>query len=332
VAVEPFQGVALLAFTPDFAAFGAPEGDPRALAMVVIGGPPDSGVSDRLGVGNVVQGLPNWLLGESGQIVQVEYTTDGGLTLHPSYGPQLVAPSGLSTAGPFQGQGTGFDGGVSLMLAANDQLYYVDLLKTELKPEPAEVERLTPRLTPDPNFPVRSLARDRTVSLTAQTGARVRGWASTDRSVFQFEQAAATGGWTMAPLPIGDGEPVEVWSREAGNTSYGRLGLRDGLVLRLPQGLPLTQKLPEGERVVDYASLAGWPVALGERALYRTVPTQLSNGQPGLLAWQPLPLPDGLTAADLEGARISVVPILGNPTLYLFLRTGFVYRLGEGAR
>jgi hypothetical protein len=332
LAVEPFIGSTLLAYTPGFVALGGPENAPMPTGMVVASGPPDSGVSDRLGVGNVVQGLPNWLLGEAGQIVQVEVSFNGYLTVNPSYGPRLVAPSGQAATGPFQGQGTGFDGGVSLLLSANDQLYYVDVLGAELKQEPSEVKSLTPRLTPDPNFPVRSLARDRTVSLTAQTGARVRGWASTDRSVFQFEQAAATGGWTMAPLPIGDGEPVEVWSREAGSTSYGRLGLRNGLVLRLPQGLPLTQRLPEGERVVDYASLAGWPVALGERALYRTVPTQLSSGQPGLLAWEPLSLPDGLTAGDLEGARITVVNDQGRATLYLLLRTGFVYRLGEGAR
>jgi len=331
VAVEPFPGGGLLAYTTDFIALGAPVDEPRLTGMVVVSGPPDSGVPDRLGLGNVVQGQPNWLLGEAGQIIQVE-VSNGNLTLSSSYGPRLVAPSGQVATGPFQGQGTGFDGGVSLLLAANDQLYYVDVLRAELKQEPAEVQSLTPRLTPDPNFPVRSLARDTTVSLTAQTGARVRGWASTDRGVFQFEQAAATGGWTMTPLPIGDGEPVEVWSREAGSTSYGRLGLRDGLVLRLPQGLPLTQLLPEGERVVDYASLAGWPVALGERALYRTVPTQLSGGQPGLLAWEPLRLPDGLKAEDLEGARITVVTEQGSPTLYLFLRTGFVYRLGEGAR
>jgi hypothetical protein len=333
VAVEPFAGGGLLAFTPDFVSLGAPENDQQRTGMIVaVNGAPDSGTPDRLGLGNVVQGLPNWLLGEVGQIIQIEVSGTGSLTLTPSYGPQLVAPSGETATGPFLGQGTPITGGVSMMLAANDQLYYVDLLKADLKPEAAEVKSLTPRLTPDPSFPVRSLARDRTVSTTAATGVRVRGWVSTDRSVFQFEQAAETGGWSMEPLPIGDGEPVEVWNRETAGTSYGRLGLRDGLVLRLPQGLPLTQKLPEDERVVDYASLAGWPVALGEKGIYRTVRTTLGNGEPGLLKWEPLALPQGLTVSDLEGARINVVTEQGLATLYLFTRTGFVYRLSEGTR
>ncbi|HEX8700650.1 MAG TPA: hypothetical protein VF815_17500, partial [Myxococcaceae bacterium] len=328
VAVESFDGGRVLAFTPDFVAVGAPESDQQRTGMVVaLNGPPEAATTDSLGVGNVVQGTPNWLLGKAGQIVQVEVTWDQQVTLTPSYGPTLVAPSGGTATGPFLGQGTPTQDGVSLMLAANDQLYYVDLKKADLQEEQAGVDSLTPRLTPDPSFPVRSMARDRTVSTSAETGVRVRGWASTDRSVFQFEQDAQTRGWTLTPLPIGDGEPVEVWNREAGSTSYGRLGLRDGLVLRLPQGLPLTQKLPEGERVVDYASLAGWPVALGEQGLYRTMPTQQSNGEPGLLKWEPLTLPDGLTAEDLEGARITVLTDQGQSTLYLFTRTGFVYRL-----
>jgi hypothetical protein len=218
------------------------------------------------------------------------------------------------------------------VLTANDQLYYVELSKAELKQEADEARVLTPRLTPEPNFPVRSLARDQTVSAAGATEVQVRGWASTDRSVFQFERLTATGGWKMEPLSIGDGEPVEVWSREAGSTSYGRLGLRDGLVLRLPQGLPLTQKLPGDERVVDYASLAGWPMALGERGIYRTVPTTLGSGAPGPMKWEPIePLPEGLTVEDLEGARITVLSDGGRPTLYLFTHTGFVYRLAEAA-
>ncbi len=334
VAVEAVDGGRLLAFTPDFVAVGSPENDQQRTGMIVaLNGPPEQATStDSLGVGNVVQGTPSWLLGESGQIVQVEVAWSGQVTLTPSYGPRLKAPSGEAATGPFLGQGTPTQDGVSLMLAANDQLYYVDLKKADLQGEPAAVGSLTPRLTPDPSFPVRSLARDRTVSTSAVDGARVRGWVSTDRSVFQFEQDAETRGWRIDPLPIGDGEPVEVWNREAGGASYGRLGLRDGLVLRLPQGLPLTQTLPEGERVVDYASLAGWPVALGEQGIYRTLPTQQSNGEPGLLKWEPLTLPAGLAVADLEGARITVLTEQGVSTLYLFTRTGFVYRLSEGAR
>jgi hypothetical protein len=172
------------------------------------------------------------------------------------------------------------------------------------------------------------------VSLDADEGARVRGWVATSRSAFKFEQDAKTKAWSLTKLPLGDGEPVKVWTREAQKSgsgekvSFGRLGLRDGQVLRLPQGLPITQPLPvENPRVTDYASLNGWPVALEERGIYRTVPAP--GSAEGLLRWQPLELPAGVTAGDLKDARIAVVKPQDKELLYLITRTGFVYQLSR---
>lgn len=193
---------------------------------------------------------------------------------------------------------------------------------------------LNPQLTPEPGFPVRSLARDGNVSLDAEEGVRVRGWVATSRSAFKFEQDAQTKAWSLTKLPLGDGEPVKVWTREAvkegsrEKVSFGRLGLRDGQVLRLPQGLPITQPLPvENPRVVDYASLKGWPVALEERGIYRTIPSP--DSEEGLMRWQPLALPAGLTVDGLKDARIATVKQQEVKVLYLFTRTGSVYQLSK---
>jgi hypothetical protein len=166
------------------------------------------------------------------------------------------------------------------------------------------------------------------LAATATGEKRVRGWVATSRSAFEFWQEADTLAWKLKQLELGGGEPVEIWSREAGNNGYGRLGLRDGQVLRLPEGVPLTQPLPQVDRVIHYASMDGWPTALGEKAVYRTVPR--AEGESGLLHWQVVPLPAELESQGLSGARIFVVKENATSVLYLFTRTGFVYRLATG--
>lgn len=287
------------------------------------------------GLGNVVEGIPGWFLLETGQIMKITVNTTAGVSVSSVYGPRLLGPSGEAASGPYLGQGVPRDEGPSLLIAAHDQLYYKELSLGELEAdESSQTATLGPQLTPEPGFPVRSLARDGNVSLTATEGARVRGWVATSRSVFQFEQDAKTKAWSLLKLPLGDGEPVKVWTREAEKSgsgekvSFGRLGLRDGQVLRLPQGLPITQPLPvENPRVVDYASLNGWPVALEERGIYRAI---LAPGSgEGLMRWQPLELPTGITVADLKDARIAVVEPQDAELLYLITRTGFVYQLSK---
>ncbi len=338
VAVAPYQG-ALLAFTRDFFAVGPfDRPDPRLPRGegLFVQSPRRPGVEESApGLGNVVEGIPGWFLLETGQILRVSFDTSAGVSLSNAYGPRLLGPSGEAASGPYLGQGVSLQDGPSLVIAADDQLYYKELSLSELEADPSrQTATLSPQLTPEPGFPVRSLARDGNVSLTASEGARVRGWVATSRSAFQFEQDAKTKAWSLTKLPLGDGEPVKVWTREAvklgsgEKVSFGRLGLRDGQVLRLPQGLPITQPLPvENPRVVDYASLKGWPVALEERGIYRAIPAP-GSGE-GLMRWQPLELPTGLTVGDLKDARIAVVKPADVEVLYLFTRTGFVYQLSK---
>ncbi|WP_224247679.1 hypothetical protein [Hyalangium gracile] len=332
----------LITFTPGLFAIQPPtppqQADSTGLSVVMPMRRAEDGGSGELVqqevLGGVVEGTPGWFLLEAGQLAQVSQD-DTQLTpsLSTAYGPRLLSPSGESAQGPFRGTGVRMpsDAGVSLVLAADDQLYYTELGEVDLVAEPELAETLSPRLTPESNFPVLSLARDRTVSLEAtQAGAqRVRGWAVTSRSAFEFWQEADTLAWKLKALELSGREPVEVWSREAGGNGYGRLGLRDGQVLRLPQGVPLTQALPQVDRVVDYATLDGWPIALGEQAVYRVVP--LAAGETGLPGWQALTLPPELDSQALKGARIFVVRENNRSVLYLFTRTGFVYQLGRGA-
>jgi hypothetical protein len=338
VAVAPYQEV-LLAFTRDFFAGGPfdrlDKGLPRGEGLFVQP-PKRPGEQAAPALGNVVQGIPGWFLLETGQILKATFDTTAGVNQENTYGPRLLGPSGETATGPYLGQGVPTqEGGVSLVIAANDQLYYKELKSSELNSDPSrQLATLNPQLTPEPGFPVRSLARDGNVSLDAEEGVRVRGWVATSRSAFKFEQDARTKAWSLTKLPLGDGEPVRVWTREAEKAasgekvSFGRLGLRDGQVLRLPQGLPITQPLPvQNPRVVDYASLKGWPVALEERGIYRTIPSP--DSPEGLMRWQPLVLPAGLTVGDLKDARIAVVKRQGEEVLYLFTRTGSVYKLSN---
>ncbi|MCY1017841.1 hypothetical protein [Pyxidicoccus sp. MSG2] len=326
----PVLGDTLVALTPDFLAlrFKQATGEPEGLTAADRR-QGEGGSEEQARLAALVRGAQGWVVLESGQLVKV---SPKDASLGNSYGPQLLAPNGAPASGPFLGQGVPASGtqGASLVLTANDQLYVLDSAKLET--EPGAQPGLLPRLTPDPGFPIRSLARDRTVSATATTGPKVRGWLSTGRSLFEYHQSAE-GQWGVTPLPLGDGEPVEVWGRQAGTggeaTTYGRVGLRDGQVLRLPSGVPLTQPLSRLDFAVDYASLAGWPVALGEKGLYLAKP-RCSDDESGglLLRWCPSSLPPDMKDADaLKGARIEVVTEAGTQALLLFTRTGFVYRL-----
>ncbi|HYH94715.1 hypothetical protein [Hyalangium sp.] len=291
----------------------------------------DGMTEETVALETLVEGVSGWFMLETGQLAQVARDSAGRPELSNAYGPQLLAPSGAPAQAPFLGQGVPHDGGVSLVLTANDQLYYTELSSSDLVLEPELGTVLQSKLTPEPDFPVRSLARDRTVNLSAEEGVVVRGWVATGRSVFEYSQDARTKAWAMKKLELGSGEPVEVWSREAVGSGYGRVGLRDGQVLRLPEGIPLTRPLPAEfeDRVADYSVLEGWPVALGEKAVYRTV--RSTGGQSGLLAWEPLALPAELASTGgLTGARMFVVNENGTPALYLVTSTGFVYPLGKG--
>jgi hypothetical protein len=216
-----------------------------------------------------------------------------------------------------------------MVISAADQLYYweLDPAAPSLSAEPAATT-LPPRLTPEPGFPIRSIARHRAVTLAGASERDVAGWVITSRNLFEFYRVRAGGRWALEPLAAGTEEPVELWSVGQAPDAYGRVGLRDGTVLRLPGGLPLTGRLSrEGERaeqVRDYASVGGWPLALGETGLYEAA---AQDGK--LLRWTPVPLPGGVTAASLAGARLEVVARDGRDVLYLFTAQGFAYEVGR---
>ncbi|MBU8899990.1 hypothetical protein KRR26_30720 [Corallococcus sp. M34] len=319
----------LLTVTRDYFALDLPDlSEPARVGLSVVP-PSDLGATEPRRLGALIEGIPGWLVEDSGHLVRVQRDGAGVGTLGVGYGPPLLAPSGEQATGPFLGQGMSENGKASLIISANDQVYVLEQDLSALGAEPKQLPGLLPRLTPEPGFPVRSLARDRTVSFTGSASPRVRGWLATGRSLFEFTQAA-DGKWALTPLPLGTGEPVAVWSLDGAGASYGRVGLRDGLVLRLPAGLPLTEPLQEGERVVGYASLAGWPVALTEHRLYAaTEVSKRADGKQGLLRWKALEAPAELPANGLTGASIDVVKDpSGTETLYLFTHTGYVYRLG----
>ena len=322
----------LMAFTPSFVAVDLSSGSadgPGLTALAPGQQTEEDGQEQVVGLGNLVEGSPAWILLASGQVVRMDGSSDT-LAVSAAYGPKLVGSRGEPITGPFLGQGVKIDDNrFSLVLTANDQLYYAEVDKSLLSGAAEAVDVLPPKLSPDPNFPIISLARDRTVSLTSNDGARVRGWVATGRAVFTFHQEAATKGWAVKQLSLGESEPVEVWTHEQDTASHGRVGLRSGEVLSLPDGLPLTQLLPDKKRATDYASLNGWPIVLTSTGVYHGVKTQRADGKPGLLAWQPLELPSTITEADLVGARVRVVKEPTASVLYLFTNNGFVYQLGR---
>jgi hypothetical protein len=283
------------------------------------------GTSDeRFRLAARVEGLEDWFVLSTGDLFKTG--ASGG------FGPRLLAPDGSPATGPFSAVGTREGARASMVLGAADQLYYWELdPAAPLAAEPA-LTTLAPRLTPEPGFPIRSIARNRAVTLGGSSERDVAGWVVTSRNLFEFLRVRAGGRWALEPLSAGTEEPVELWSVGEPPAAYGRVGLRDGTVLRLPGGLPLTARLSrEGageraEQVRDYASVGGWTVALGEAGLYQAV----SSGAGGkLLRWTPVPLPTGVTAAMLPGARLEVLRRGGGDVLYLFTAQGFTYAVGR---
>ncbi|MFZ5468552.1 MAG: hypothetical protein ACOZIN_03855 [Myxococcota bacterium] len=257
-------------------------------------------------VEGAVREANGWGLLSSADLARVS-PSDGGLRgLSLSFGPRMLDGRGSAAAAPFHGDAVvNLDGGlVSFVLAADDSVYFWNT-PGEVAGEPNALPPLLPQLTPEPTFPIRSMALER--SPLGTDGVRfVRGYVVTSRNLFEFSLGGQPARWSARPLVVSSGEPVEVWMDHP-RGALGRVGYRDGEVYTLPGGFPLVQRLPGSDggsdRVLDYENLGGWPVALAESGLYVArwgvlpdgkLDNKFPDGRLGkTMTWRPLTLPDG---------------------------------------
>ncbi len=317
----------------------------NGLVSLPLGALTDAPLEPGVGPRALVREANGWILSGSADLVKVEPRVGTGAPLQLSFGPRVLGPRGEPSPGPFAGEALRAvsDGGVSsILVGANDSLYLYRV--GTLADAPTDRNGLTPQLTPEPGFPIRSLTVDRTSSTLdfhAPPGAegrvpQVLGYLVTSRNVFEFELSGAPLRWTQKQIVLAPNEPVEVWMDDA-TTSRGRVGFRDGTIFTLPGGFPLARALPssnggEPDRVLDYANLGGWPVALAESGLYGGVLEQRANGSVGkLLRWERIALPAELTPEVLRACRIEVMRTVDGAferfTLILFTAYGHVYVL-----
>lgn len=245
-----------------------------------------------------------WVVAADGSLVQVALSGRGGLATR--FGPRLIDGRGAPIERALRGEGmTGADGGlVSMVVAADDSLYFVSA--TQTGNTPGGQGEVSAQLTPEPSILIRSLALERTAIGTNGVD-RVRGYVVTSRNVYEFKLGGAPLRWTATPLRLSGAEPLEVWFDNP-RGGLARVGYRDGTIFSIPGGFQLVEALPGGDggvpaSVLDYENLGGWPVALTTTGLfvarYDALPTgRLDNRYPdgGLnkpMTWREVTLPDG---------------------------------------
>ncbi len=304
----------------------------------------DAPLEPTVGPSALVREANGWLVSSAADLVKVDPRQAANQPpLQLSFGPRVLGPRGEPSPGPFTAEAlrATADGGVSsIVLSANDSVYLYRV--GTLGDAPTDRNALTPQLTPEPGFPIRSMTVDRTSSTLdfhappGGAGAQVLGYLVTSRNVFEFELSGAPLRWTQKQIVLTPNEPVEVWMDDA-TTSRGRVGFRDGTIFTLPGGFPLARALPasssgEPDRVLDYANLGGWPIALAESGLYGSVLEKRADGSNGkLLRWERVPLPAELTPEALRASRLEVMRTVDATTerfsLVVFTPYGHVYSL-----
>ena len=248
-----------------------------------------------------VRGGEGWAVSANGQVVQAALTDAGPRVTR---GPMLVTSSEDPLRDSIGGEAfTTADAGVSLFIAADDSVYFVD--PSLLGPLQGEPDLLTPDLTPEPSVPIRSLALERT-PLGTDGVTRARGYLVTSRNVYSWQLGGTPRRWSSTPLVLAGGEPVEVWFDQP-RSALGRVGYSDGQIYTLPGGYELAEALPENEdgvppQVIDYENLGGWPVAYANTGVFIAgwdeVNGKLQNRFPdgGInrpMSWRKVTLPDG---------------------------------------
>jgi hypothetical protein len=326
-----------LAFTDDYMAvdFGGALGVGGTDGYAVIGAPsevgeegPPPGILPRA----AIEGIDGWLVGSDAVMVHVTLEDFGTLD-DPKvketvkFGPRLLGPGGAPAQPPYLGTVT-LDP-KSFFLAAGDSLYLYEVGPAADGPD--QLPPLTPKLTPQFGFPIRAL----TLDTSDGQAARIHGYAVTSNTLYEFQLAGTPEHWSGHPIVLSGDEPVKVWMQDA-KSPYGRVGYRDGTLFTLPDGLPLAQALrgPDGgaERVLDFANLGGWPVALASSGIYAAA---RPDGGSRLLGWEKVTLPDGgepwLQDGRLQDGKLVTQPTDGGVTLRLFAEHGIVYEVGHAA-
>lgn len=261
--------------------------------------------------------------------------TDAGIEAELAFGPQLAAPAGGSAAGPFlayliEGQG---DVPAHLIATAHDSLYFAEGF-TERTPENVSsdpMNALRSALTPEPNFPIRSIA----VSDDPARGDASHGYLVTSRNLFEFRLDAQRR-WTLNQIPMPAGEPGEV-AMQTGDRVYGRVMYRNGAVFTLPSGFELAPPLEVdggSTRVSDFEHVHGRPFAVTDKGVYVADPGT-EKLQPGSSeryvrwSWRPVAYPSdaGFIPGTLHTLREPRDATQDNATLYLFDERGSVFRL-----
>jgi hypothetical protein len=247
-----------------------------------------------------IRGGEGWAVTAKGEVDQAAFTDAGPRVTR---GPVLVTASEDPIRDSIGGEAfTTADAGVSLFIAADDSLYFVD---QSLLVQQGDPDLLTPDLTPEPSVPIRSLALERT-PLGTDGDTRARGYLVTSRNVYSWQLGGNPRRWSSTPLVLAGGEPVEVWFDQP-RSALGRVGYADGQIYTLPGGYELAEPLPEDEdgvppRVLDYENLGGWPVAYANTGLFIAgwdeVGGKLQNRFPdgGInrpMSWRKVTLPDG---------------------------------------
>jgi hypothetical protein len=118
---------------------------------------------------------------------------------------------------------------------------------------PLDGGELTVRIAPRAFDPI--------VSLAMNGG---DGYALTGTALFHVVEHSLQQ-WTADEVTVPDGQRLGVWL----DGTAGRVGYSDGTVLSLPSRVTLSQPLPGGDVVMQYAQLCGQPVALTQGGLYR---------------------------------------------------------------
>lgn len=208
----------------------------------------------------------------------------------------------------FSGAGRTNDGGVVVVVTANDAVFSSDVTEIYFDAG-ARPGTLDFRIAPLNRVAIRSLA---VLDVVPDGGLQpyTHGYVLARAELIELT-ADTVEHWRARPVHAPPGNLVEVWS----DGTYGRLGLDDGTVYSLPALKPLGP--PVGSRVGDYYQFRGQPWAVADDGVWRL---EAARGGPGI--WRRAPAADGGAEVTYRGAKLFEV----SGDLYLVSPHGVVLR------